>query len=390
MISYSLPLIPQGVNGVDNGRLAFDHVRVPRTALLNAYSDVSEDGVFSSRIRGARQRFIKCADQLLSGRICISSMMIGTAKQMIAVRYSASRLAVGPSGSSDTPILAYQLQQRALSPLVARLYACNITLDYIKDRYSALSLSERDSNDPDVWREAVVLCCAIKPMVAWLSEKAVTVCRERCGGGGYLSANRFGDSIGFAHAGTTAEGDASVLMQKASKELLVMVAQKRVVLPRVSSRPEGDKTFSLPHLAYLLSIREAKLLENLGALTKRATAYGGGAGVFKTWMLEESDLVQGVALAHIEAVAFWRLSESERDPDGGSSNVRALQLLKRVYALDCVHRELGWYCGRAGTGVGRAEAELLPVALADACRELGALLPQFVGAFNIPEHLVVG
>jgi hypothetical protein len=31
--------------------------------------------------------------------------------------------------------------------------------------------------------------------------------RERCGGQGYLSVNRFGELIGFAHAGMTAEGD---------------------------------------------------------------------------------------------------------------------------------------------------------------------------------------
>ena len=34
-----------------------------------------------------------------------------------------------------------------------------------------------------------------------------TTCRERCGGQGYLSCNRFGHIIGFSHAGMTAEGD---------------------------------------------------------------------------------------------------------------------------------------------------------------------------------------
>merc|ERR1719427_600694 len=39
-----------GLNGVDNAKLSFDNVRIPREALLNKYSDVNEEGVFSSKI----------------------------------------------------------------------------------------------------------------------------------------------------------------------------------------------------------------------------------------------------------------------------------------------------------------------------------------------------
>ena len=37
-----------GLAGVDNGRLTFDHVRVPRTSLLNRYGDIDEHGVYTS------------------------------------------------------------------------------------------------------------------------------------------------------------------------------------------------------------------------------------------------------------------------------------------------------------------------------------------------------
>lgn len=56
-----------GLNGVDNAKLTFDNVRVPRENLLNKYSDVTEDGKFQSEIDGGRKRFLTVADQLLSG-----------------------------------------------------------------------------------------------------------------------------------------------------------------------------------------------------------------------------------------------------------------------------------------------------------------------------------
>ena len=98
-----------GQNGVDNAALKFDHVRIPRVNMMNKFSDVDENGNFSSKFKSKSARFFGVTEKLLSGRICIASMCVGAARSClyIAITYAKKRMAVGPKGESDTPIFEY-------------------------------------------------------------------------------------------------------------------------------------------------------------------------------------------------------------------------------------------------------------------------------------------
>ena len=118
-----------GLNGIDNAALWFNNVRIPKDNLLDATSQIDDTGDYQSSIsdnsKRKRKRFIVLADQLLSGRICIASMTLGSTKMTLdtTIRYAHNRLTVGKDGFSNTPIMNYQLQ---MNNRKCKLHGCSV------------------------------------------------------------------------------------------------------------------------------------------------------------------------------------------------------------------------------------------------------------------------
>ena len=94
--------LKMGLNGVDNGRIWFDHVKVPRIEMLNRFADVTADGQYRSDIQSQSARFFTMIGTLVSGRISIAATANSATKSAltIAVRYAARRRQFG-SPKSD-------------------------------------------------------------------------------------------------------------------------------------------------------------------------------------------------------------------------------------------------------------------------------------------------
>ena len=204
-----------GLNGIDNGSIWFDNVRIPRENLLARFAQVAEDGTYSSPIPSSSRRFFTMLGTLVGGRIAVASGGLSAAKSAltIAVRYGARRRQFGPKDRAEIPILNYLTHQRRLLPLVATCYALNFALHDLAQRYG------ETPEGADV-REIEAQAAALKAMSTAHATRSIQEAREACGGEGYRAENRFALLKADSDIFTTFEGDNTVLLLQAAKSLL--------------------------------------------------------------------------------------------------------------------------------------------------------------------------
>src|SRR5215210_5411853 len=113
-----------GLDGVDNGRIWFDHVRVPRENLLDRYAHVSPEGEYTSDIENPTRRFFTMLGTLIQGRVSVCGASISASKVAldIAIRRGLTRRQFGPPGAPEAVLLDYRTHQRRLLPALATTY----------------------------------------------------------------------------------------------------------------------------------------------------------------------------------------------------------------------------------------------------------------------------
>ena len=210
-----------GLNGIDNGRLHFDHVRVHRRDLLNRYGAVAADGTYSSPIDSPGRRFFTMLGTLVQGRVSLDGAAVNAAKLalVIAVTYGNQRRQfVGPSPTDEVVLLDYAEHQRRLLPLLAQTYAAQFAHERMLSAFDGVFSGARDTDEDR--QDLETIAAALKASSTWLALTALQASREACGGAGYLTENRIVSLKADLDVFATFEGDNTVLLQLVAKRLL--------------------------------------------------------------------------------------------------------------------------------------------------------------------------
>ena len=391
-----------GLQGVDNGRLRFHAVRIPREALLDRYGQVSAEGTYTSAISSPGARFFTMIGALVQGRISIAGAGLAVSRNAltIAVRWGERRRQFGSGLEMDTPLMDYLTHQRRLLPAIATSYALQAVHDELTELYVATLEDPAGRQQRDV--EA--LAAGLKAVATWHMTRTVQDARECCGGKGYLTENRFAALKADSDVFTTFEGDNTVLMQLVAKTLLSdyaaqfedldAVGMARHLTTRSMSRlladsPLGRFTRESVDLrapdwqAEALRFREQRLVD---ALARRLRRLVQSEGIEPLRALSRvQDHALAAATAHLERVAHELFAASVAQRSSGPA-AQVLARLRDLYALSILSADRGWWLEHGFFDADTSKAVQTEVNVL--CGELRPAALGLVEGFGVPDALL--
>ena len=411
-----------GLNGVDNGRISFDGVRVPRENLLDRYASVSPDGVYESPIENEDRRFFTMLGTLIQGRISVGGASISATKAAltIAIRHAAKRRQFGPPDSElEVPLLDYRVHQRRLLPALARTYALHFTQEGVVTELDRIfgaddGTAEQSEEEQLARRELESRAAGLKAIATWHATATIQTCREACGGAGYLSENRLGELKADTDVFTTFEGDNTILLQLVAKSLLTgyrdafgelnafgtarfvagqawETVVERTAIREVVARltddlvPSRESEEDLLDREYHLGLfrwREEHILS--GAARRLRAGIESGAAPFDVFN-DCQDHVLAAARAHTEREILEAFAaRAEGCENAGLRDV--LGVLCSLHALSEIERDRAWFQEHGRISSTRAKAITRQVN--ELCAAIRPLAEDLVDAFGIPDELL--
>jgi len=385
-----------GLNGVDNGKIWFDQVSVPRENLLNKYGDIKEDGTYHSEIKNPNKRFFTMLGTLVGGRICVARAGLGGAKfaLAVAIKHALKRRQFNDSIKIQEDLLMdYSTHQLRLTPLVANAYVYHVALDKIMETYC-------DQSQPDK-REVETQVAGLKSIITWYANSTIQECREACGGKGYLLENRIADLKGDVDIFTTFEGDNTVLLLLAAKGVLsdfksefnsagflavlkilgIQISNKLTTInPVYSNKVDKDHLYNPKFHKHAFDYRTRRLTYTLAMRIREYIKKGMPS--YQAFLKVQTHLVAlGKAYSCELAYNFYC---DFVDIIFDEKNRLLFQKLGTLHALHAIREDVEWYLEQGY--IGGTKSKAIRQRVERLCTELRPHIKVLVDGFGIPEH----
>ncbi|MCP4805309.1 MAG: acyl-CoA oxidase [Proteobacteria bacterium] len=208
--------LKMGLNGVDNGRLSFHQVRVPRDHLLGRFAWIDDEGQYQSPIASPTRRFFSMLGTLVGGRIAVAGASLSVAKVALAVSlgYAGRRRQFGPGPGEEVRLIEYPSHQARLFPALVETLVLHLAVHALQRDYA--DAVDRGGELRGLESGAA----ALKVRSSRHGVATARAGREACGGRGYAAVNRFAALCADAEVFQTFEGDNTVLVQLVAKDVL--------------------------------------------------------------------------------------------------------------------------------------------------------------------------
>jgi acyl-CoA oxidase len=206
---------------MDNGYMLFDHFRVPRSAMLSRYAEVSDEtGAF---IRTGHPAVVYGSLTFVRGQIIMHARLVLARAVTSAVRYCSVRRQFRDRDSKsalddEMKVLDYPTVQIRILPLLATTFALHYTGEYMYDLYNKSRQTIEGGNFGPL-AELHSASSGLKSLCTMLAADGIETCRRAMGGHGFGGGSGLGLNSDYLSK-PTVEGDNWMITQQVAAYLI--------------------------------------------------------------------------------------------------------------------------------------------------------------------------
>lgn len=390
-----------GYASMDNGYMLFNHFRVPKSAMLSRYAEVSDET--GALVRTGHPAVVYGSLTFVRGQIIMHARLILARAVTVAVRYCCVRRQFKDrdsknEGDGEMKVLDYPTVQIRILPLLATTFALHYTGEFMHNLYHR-SRQTIEKGDFGPLAELHSASSGLKSLCTTLAADGIETCRRAMGGHGFGGGSGLVGLNADYLSKPTVEGDNWMITQQVAAYLINKMADV-VNDPTAPAKDSTDELFQ-----FYLKNRAHRVPQSVAHFNRE----GNDQAIVEVYQWRAAELsyrayqarvarktpwtkmmiqLHNLSRAYSEQIlvtnfynAFTSTASSLENP-----TVDVLRICFRLYALYTLDASASQFS--MTTAVSAESIQVLQDALSDLMSELRPHCVKLVDAWSIPDWLL--